>query len=130
MQNYTFPGFGKYQFMQYKYNSSHPPEKSRAGHRNVPPCGAICHDGRLDRARDQEHGSHRKDGVQLGECGEDKRLTHHVVAVADCCDTVGTHLRLEIRRGEADQTRQQTGAKMAAPCNRVIESVRNPLMMK
>ena len=65
----------------------------------------------FQKKRDEEHGGYRKNGVQLREGGQNKRLTHHVVAVADSGDTVGADLRLEVRRSEADKTRQQTGAE-------------------
>ena len=43
-----------------------------------------------------------------GKGGQNQRLAHHVVAVADCSDAVGADLGLIIRRRQADQTRQQS----------------------
>ena len=51
---------------------------------------------------DQERGSDRQNGVELREGGQNQRLTHHVVAVADGSDTVGADLRLEDRRSQVD----------------------------
>ena len=64
-----------------------------------------------DRTADQEDRGDRQNGVQLGECSQNQRLTHYVVAVADRGDTVGANLRLEVGRREADHTRQQSGAE-------------------
>lgn len=57
----------------------------------------------------QEGGSHRQNGVELRESGQNQRLTHHVVTVTHGCDTVGADIALIDGSGEVHDADQNTG---------------------
>ena len=90
------------------------PQRTGAAHRAPPrPFGRYrsFHDYRTEQTAEQEDGCHRKDGVEFGESGEDKRITHHVVPVTDGCYTVGAYLPLTYGAQQADQADQQPHAQ-------------------
>ena len=61
--------------------------------------------------RDKERSSYGKDGVKLGESGQNQRLTHYVVTVANGSDTVGADLALIDGSSQVYDTNQNTGTQ-------------------